>query len=574
MKFLARLRIGARLGAGFALLIAAVITTTLAAEGGLAAVKTEFDLLVDDRLAKAGQLTQVKDNVNVIARRVRDIVILEDTEAMGTEQQRIAEARSSNGELAATLRRTITSERGKTLLAAAAAARDPYNAAVDKVIDLGRQGRSSEAREVLMSELRTAQANYLDKVDALIAYQRELMGQATGQVEATVANLSLLLLAVALCSSVAGGLLAFAITRSITRPIGEAVRVAEAVAAGDLRSKVQPEGRDEAAQLLHALGRMNGSLAHTVSQVRGNADSVATASSQIAQGNADLSQRTEEQASNLQQTAASMEQLTTTVQANAETARTASQLAGSASAVAAQGGEVVGRVVSTMQAISDSSRRIADIIGTIDGIAFQTNILALNAAVEAARAGEQGRGFAVVAGEVRSLAQRSAEAAREIKSLIGNSVEKVETGSELVGEAGRTMDEIVIQVKRVSDLIGEISAASGEQTQGIGQIGDAIGQLDQVTQQNAALVEESAAAAESLRLQAAQLQQAVAVFRVAADDAAVPASTASPAAAATANALRKASAPVKPRPAQASPASAPARPAAVTAGADDDWASF
>ncbi len=308
--------------------------------------------------------------------------------------------------------------------------------------------------------------------------------------------------------------LSWAVTRSITVPLGRAVEVAETVAKGDLSSRIDASSKDEIGQLLAALGRMNDSLVGIVGQVRNASDSIATGSAQIATGNADLSQRTEEQASNLQQTAASMEQLTATVKNNADTARQATQLASSAALVAAQGGEVVGQVVSTMQGISDSSRRIADIIGVIDGIAFQTNILALNAAVEAARAGEQGRGFAVVAAEVRSLAQRSAQAAREIKSLIGESVGKVEAGSRLVDDAGRTMGDIVSQVKRVSDLIGEISSASGEQTSGIGQINDAVTQLDHMTQQNAALVEESAAAAESLKHQAASLAQTVAVFKL------------------------------------------------------------
>jgi methyl-accepting chemotaxis protein len=308
---------------------------------------------------------------------------------------------------------------------------------------------------------------------------------------------------------------AWVVTRSITVPILQAMRVAETVAAGDLSSRIDVTTRDETGKLLGALKAMNMSLVRIVDQVRQSSDSIATGSGQIAMGNQDLSQRTEEQASNLQQTAASMEQLTSTVKNSADTARAANQLASSARDVAARGGVVVGQVVTTMGDITTASKRIADITGVIDSIAFQTNILALNAAVEAARAGEQGRGFAVVAGEVRNLAQRSAEAAKEIKVLIGDSVAKVEAGTRLVGDAGRTMDDIVAQVKRVNDLIGEISAATGEQTIGIGQISHAVNQLDQVTQQNAALVEESAAAAESLKFQADSLVTAVAAFRLA-----------------------------------------------------------
>jgi methyl-accepting chemotaxis protein len=302
--------------------------------------------------------------------------------------------------------------------------------------------------------------------------------------------------------------------RTTTRGMTQAVQLAQRVAAGDLTSRIEATAGDEAGQLLTALMAMNRSLIEIVGQVRQGSDSIATGSAQIAIGNADLSQRTEQQASNLQQTAASMEELTSTVQQNAATARSASELAGSASEAATRGGLVVGQVVETMQGITQSSRRIGEIIGTIDGIAFQTNILALNAAVEAARAGEQGRGFAVVAAEVRSLAQRSATAAREIKTLIGDSVTQVEAGSKLVHEAGRSMDDIVDQVRRVTELITGISNASAEQTLGIGQVGDAIEQLDQVTQQNAALVEESAAAADSLKQQAAKLAQVVGVFKL------------------------------------------------------------
>jgi methyl-accepting chemotaxis protein len=302
--------------------------------------------------------------------------------------------------------------------------------------------------------------------------------------------------------------------RSIAGPLDEAIGLARRIARGDLGSRLQVRGRDEPAQLVHALLAMQDELRRLVGQVRASADSIQVASAEVASGNQDLSQRTEQAAASLQQTASATQQLTGNVRQSAEAAGQANQLAASACGVAQRGGEVVAQVVATMDAISASSRKIADIIGVIDGIAFQTNILALNAAVEAARAGEQGRGFAVVAGEVRSLAQRSADAAKEIKALIGGSVDKVEAGSRLVQDAGSTMGEIVASVRRVSDIIGEISAAAGEQSGGIGQVNQAVGQLDRMTQQNAALVEQSAAAAESLKDQASRLAGMVAGFRL------------------------------------------------------------
>ena len=305
------------------------------------------------------------------------------------------------------------------------------------------------------------------------------------------------------------------ITRTTTASVRQALALATAVAAGDLTSRIEARSSDEIGQLLTAMKSMNDSLVNVVGTVRATSDSVASGSAQIASVNADLNQRAVEQASNLQQTAASMEQLSTTVASNADTARQATALAEAASAVAAKGGVAVNRVVGTMEAITASSRKISDIIGVIDGIAFQTNILALNAAVEAARAGEQGRGFAVVAAEVRSLAQRSAAAAREIKSLINDSVLDVEAGSQQVGEAGRTMNDIVAQVRRVNDLIAEISASTGEQAAGIGQVRQAVTQLDRVTQQNASLVGASAASADSVSEHAVRLVSAVGVFKLA-----------------------------------------------------------
>ncbi len=331
--------------------------------------------------------------------------------------------------------------------------------------------------------------------------------------EATFALVAILALALAV--SVAAALW---MSRIITRPLLRAVGVAKTVAAGDLTSKVEVSSRDETGELLQALGDMNANLRKIVGEVHASAAAFGSGTKEIAAGNSDLSQRTEEQASSLEETASSMEELTSTVKQNAENARQANQLAQGASAVAVKGGQVVGEVVGTMSSINESSKKIVDIIGVIDGIAFQTNILALNAAVEAARAGEQGRGFAVVASEVRSLAQRSAAAAKEIKALIGDSVEKVGAGTKLVDEAGKTMEEIVASVKRVTDIMAEITAASAEQSAGIEQVNQAIAQMDEVTQQNAALVEEAAAAAATLEDQASHLGRAVSVFKLESTD--------------------------------------------------------
>ena len=384
-------------------------------------------------------------------------------------------------------------------------------------------GEAWTSSDMLRSELRPA-VDEAEKV--LSALKARKQDDAAGLAEATsaaFASARSAMIALTLGGVVVGLGLGVWLTRSLTRQLGgepaDVAAVANAIAHGDLTSAIDTS-RAGRGSVVHAMHSMQESLRKVVGTVRMGSDHIATGSTQIATGNADLSQRTEEQASNLQQTAASIEQLASTVQHNAETARQAAQLAGVASDVAAKGGHVVGEVVHTMGEINASSKKIADIIGVIDGIAFQTNILALNAAVEAARAGEQGRGFAVVAGEVRNLAQRSAQAAKEIKSLIQASVEKVEAGSGLVDQAGQTMSDIVAQVKRVTDLIQEISAATTEQTSGLGQINNAVTQLDQVTQQNAALVEESAAAADSLAQQAQRLVEAVAQFKLSEHEAA------------------------------------------------------
>jgi methyl-accepting chemotaxis protein len=379
---------------------------------------------------------------------------------------------------------------------------------------LKRLESGENVNDEVVAKVFPAAADYFAAVNRLVQYQDQRMKATKLAADAAAAEGVMALGAGSALALVAGLWFAVALTRSVVKPVRAAQALAQSIAAGDLTHDVRSEAHDEMGQLMRAMGTMVQSLREIVGAVRASSESIATGSSEIATGNADLSQRTEEQAANLQQTAASMEQLSATVNNNALTAVEAERLAGSASKIAAQGGVAVGQVVQTMEGITAASRKIADIIGVIDGIAFQTNILALNAAVEAARAGEQGRGFAVVAGEVRNLAQRSAEAAREIKSLITDSVQKVEAGSRQVDAAGQTMSDIVSQVRRVNDLIGEISNATQEQKQGIGQVSNAVSQLDQVTQQNAALVEESAAAADSLSQQTGRLVDAVSRFKL------------------------------------------------------------
>ncbi len=402
-----------------------------------------------------------------------------------------------------------------------AAAGEPVAEAANKLRPL-LKAESERAALQKVSEREAAAADPAARA-ALVAALEDLVQLQSRQSdamrsEAAAARMRTVWGVLALMAAIVGvsALGAWYLVRTVRQPLREATELAQRIGAGDLTTRIDRSRDDEIGELMRSLVSMRDALRHVIGEVQQSADQIGLASAEVASGNIDLSQRTEHAASNLQQTAASVEQLTATARHSGDAAAQASQLAASAAQVAQRGGQVVTEVVSTMGQISDSSRRIADIIGTIDGIAFQTNILALNAAVEAARAGEQGRGFAVVAGEVRTLAQRSAQAAREIKTLIGSSVERVEAGTRLVGDAGSTMDEIVASVQRVADIIGEIAAGAHEQGQGIAQVNGAVTQLDQMTQQNAALVEQSAAAAESLREQAARLAQTVAQFRTAA----------------------------------------------------------
>ncbi|HEV3020494.1 MAG TPA: methyl-accepting chemotaxis protein [Burkholderiaceae bacterium] len=434
------------------------------------------------------------------------------------DAKRIDQERASRRNQLAAIKTALTGadfgqiDQLSTMLAQSAAGIDKYSKAADDAIDLATGDVNTGIAAIMSADEQYGKLiKSLEEIGSAVNRKADEMAQNARH----IALLSQLLMGVALVIAI-GAALAVAVlsARTTTRNLRGASHVAGRLADGDLGARFAIDSGDELGELARSLERMREAFAKMIGDIRTTSESMSVASSQIAQGNADLSSRTEQQAGSLQQTAASMEELSSTVKNNAQTARQANQLAASASEVAARGGLAVGQVVSTMGEIQASSRKIAEIIGVIDGIAFQTNILALNAAVEAARAGEQGRGFAVVAGEVRNLAQRSAQAAREIKQLISDSVHKVDSGSRQVTEAGQTMRDIVDQVKRVADLIGEITSATLEQDSGIGQVNAAVAQLDQMTQQNAALVEQSAAAAESLKHQAARLAQAVAIFKL------------------------------------------------------------
>ena len=526
------MKISSRLMLGFG-----ILTLLIALMGGVSLVRTNhvaeaFDAVVHDRYAKIAALNSIKDGMNQIARLLRNTLIMSSPGDIKAQLDEVEVVRKGMAEHWNMLHATVNSEKGKALLASAEEARSAYVAVHQKFVGLINAGRFDEARAQLLGELRPLQMGYFAGVDGMIAHQRAVMDEDARQTASDIVGMKTLIWLVGALAVVIAVLMSVWIIRAITRPLGQAVSIARAVADGDLSLRfADASGKNETAQLLHALKDMQNSLVKVVANVRQNAEALASATGQISLGNADLAQRTEEQAAALEETAASMEQLTGTVRNNADNARQASGLTTSASDIAQRGGEVVGRVVETMQGISQSSDKVAEIISVIEGIAFQTNILALNAAVEAARAGEQGRGFAVVAGEIRALAQRSATAAKEIQTLIGDSVGRVKAGAQLVDEAGSTMQEVVQAVQRVTDMMGEIATASNEQSTGIEQVNTAVSELEQMTQQNAALVEEAAAAAQSLVEQAEDLRTAVAVFKLDGQPAPVarPAPTATPA---------------------------------------------
>ncbi|WCM92825.1 methyl-accepting chemotaxis protein [Acidovorax sp. NCPPB 2350] len=585
MHTLRNMKLGTMLGIGFTTLIIFGLGLAFIGRLQLGSISDDINILTDDRIAKVLLVQEIKDNVNIVARGVRNLALLEDPQQMAVEMRRINDVTARNSDNLEKLKASIQSSDGRLLMEQLNRTRVPYVAAVDKAAQLGLKNENDAARDMLLKEVRPLQNAYFKALDDVSKYQQSQMADTGKAAQAQASSASTQMVLLAVVSAFIGALLAWAITRHIKGQLGGepayAAHIAQEVARGNLAVRVDLRSGDSSS-VLAAMGAMRSSLAQVVSEVRHSSESIATGASQIATGNADLSQRTEEQASNLQQTAASMEEMNSTVKQNADTVRTASQLASSASATAARGGEVVGNVVRTMEDITASSRKIGDIIGVIDSIAFQTNILALNAAVEAARAGEQGRGFAVVASEVRTLAQRSATAAKEIKSLIDDSVTQVEAGSQLVGKAGATMGEIVDQARRVADLIAEIGAATHEQEQGISQVSDAVNQLDQVTQQNAALVEESAAAADSLNSQASRLVELVSVFQVdaSASQAVIAQAqsrsrdTARVAQAALSQARTPAAKPAPRAPASTKPQAIASSSAAPTGKAPDDWETF
>jgi len=514
MKTWNDLRIGLKLGIGFAVVMVATAVVAVFGRQALEGVGGQVHELVEHRQAGVGMARDVKDELNIVARGVRNVALLDDEKQINAEIERIRGCESRIAGLLDRLKAADHDARSATLLEAVLGARSSYTPLLNRALELASSDHDAEARDVLLKEVRPAQAAYLKTLDAFVEHEVSRMQAAAEATEAAIARAEAVMLLVALAALACGSTLAWLITRSVTRPLRSALQVTERVSAGDLSGAVPAGGRDELGVLLRSLDGMQASLRQLVGGVRGNAESVATASAEIARGNQDLSQRTEEQAGALQQTAATMEQLGATVRQNAASAREANTLAHGASQVAVQGGTAVDEMLGSMKSITASSREVAEIVGVIDAIAFQTNILALNAAVESARAGEAGRGFAVVAGEVRTLAQRSADSARQIRTLIGQSVERIEQGAAQAERVGRTMHEVVQSIGRVSTVIETISAASAEQSDGIDQVGHAVGQMDTVTQQNAALVEESAAAAESLRVQAQQLVGAVSRFQL------------------------------------------------------------
>ena len=599
MEALNNLKVGVRLGLAFALLLALLLA--MAGTGAvLSSSINDYARYYSTDVVPSLRIVRAIDTAISDARRLEQQHLLtDDDKEKKSLASRIGKSREAFAKAMKDYEPLISDEKDRAFFKQVGDGGLAYFEVGAKVLKASEDGEADPTQTTLAKELtfgpaRIAFRGVRDNVEAWWRYNEEIAARATTSAAAAYQRVLLIFAAASAVALAIGIAAAWIITRSITQPVRRASDAVDAVANGDLTQRLHSRSRDELGQLLTRLDDMTQNLARMVAGVRQGCEQLNVAAAEIAQGNADLSARTESQASSLEQTAASVEEMAAQIKANADNARQADQLANKASEVAGAGGVAVGEVVTTMDAIQAASRRIADIIGTIDGIAFQTNILALNAAVEAARAGEQGRGFAVVAGEVRLLAHRSADAAKEIKSLIGDSVSKVESGSGQVLAARETIGQMVNEVRRVTDLVGEITVSSREQSEGVGQINAAVSQLDQATQQNAALVEQTAAAAESMRMQTAKLTEAVSAFRVEASAAPAmaraaarpaapkPAAPAQPkaggapvAAKPAAKALPKAK-PAVQAPAASAPAAAP-KPAAMptaAAAAEGDWETF
>ena len=517
MKFIETMKVGPRLAAGFGIVLILMLALTGVAISRMSFIRQSLDGIVQGDAARLRLVNSMRDLARYQSVTVRDVVMQDDFAFKKKELLLAKKARESYRDAQEQVAKLMVDDKGKQELAAITIIDEKVRVAIDKVVDLSLSGDIPEAAATIRDQVRPAQIELITAIDALLENVENNSRNAALAASQTYQSAVRLIAVFGVLAVLVGVAAAMLITRSLLMQLGGepayASRIAGQIAAGDLAVIVETKAKDRGS-LLYAMKEMRDSLARIVAEVRSSTDTINTAASEIAAGNIDLSSRTEQQASSLEETASSMEELTGTVKQNAGNAQQANQLADSASEVATKGGEVMAQAVDVMDSINASSRKIADIISVIDGIAFQTNILALNAAVEAARAGAQGRGFAVVASEVRNLAQRSAAAAKEIKVLIGDSVEKVDLGVKLIDQAGDTMSEIVASVGRVTDIMGEISAASEEQTSGIDQINQAISQMDQVTQQNAALVAEAAAASASLQEQAGKLAEVVSVFRL------------------------------------------------------------
>ncbi|WP_338758869.1 methyl-accepting chemotaxis protein [Massilia sp. METH4] len=563
MKAFANMNIGRRLGVVFTLVLGLTIVIAVAAIWRLNKIADETSAMMAVPLAKERLMSEWHTQTFAAVRRTAAIVKSNDTSLAEFFKADGIKTSGRSTELIKQIEPLLEGEEERALFKRIGELRKAYTQAKDKAIKARTDGDPAGSARILNEEYIPAADIYESTLAQLVHMQQRRIDTIAAGITADNGASARMIGILAAAAVTLGALCSWVLTRGIVRPIREAVELAETVASGDLTRKIDATTNDETGALLRALRNMNDSLVKIVTDVRGGTDTIAGASGEIASGNLDLSSRTEQQAASLQETAASMEQITGTVRRNADNASEANELAITASNVAVEGGAVVGKVITTMGSINESSRKIVDIIGVIDGIAFQTNILALNAAVEAARAGEQGRGFAVVASEVRTLAQRSAAAAKEIKGLIGDSVQKVDAGAKLVDQAGATMEQVVESIRRVTGIMAEITAATREQAVGIEQVNQSIGLMDEATQQNAALVEQSAAAAGAMQDQAARLAQAVGLFKL---DTAL-ASFAAPAPVRPAAVTRAVAVPVV-KPAKT------AKPAAPAAAMADEWEEF